>query len=172
MPLRNVWSLEIGEVIAIELLHKHLGKTYEVFIPTHNRLKDYDLLLLNQLTKKMITIQVKASKGFDDDTGFDDDFGWFTVRKDKVFNEVVDFYICMISTLEPHKNTFCLKTQTLVIPAAILKERSREKIIHKQKGIEVYHYYFRITGNVAVDCRPPHSIDYSEYIENFNLLKC
>ena len=52
MTLKNVWSLQVGEVIVADLLKKNLGKDYEIFIPLNNHLKDYDLVLMNQKTKK------------------------------------------------------------------------------------------------------------------------
>lgn len=80
MTLKNIWSLPVGEVITADLIKRNLGKDYEIFIPLNNQLKDYDLVLMNQKTKKVAKIQVKESREYN--LGMAD--GWFAIKNKKL----------------------------------------------------------------------------------------
>ena len=45
MTIKNLWSLNVDEVITAQKIKSELGKEYEVFFPINSQLKDIDLLL-------------------------------------------------------------------------------------------------------------------------------
>jgi hypothetical protein len=165
MTLKNLWSLQVGEVICADLIKRHLGEDYEVFIPLNNQLKDYDLVIMNQKTKKVSKIQVKESREYN--LGIGD--GWFNVAKDKVENKVVDFYIFLIYTAEEDKNKMKMVTYPLIVPSDVLLKKSEGKRARKGR----YDYYFKIKKDHAYEDRDNREfpIDYTHYVDNFDLLK-
>lgn len=169
MVIKNFWSLEVGEAFIADLIREKLGKKYQVFFPLNNQLKDFDLILVNTETKQFKTIQVKESREF---LKYSYN-GWFIINKDKVDNEVADFYIFVIYGTIEHKNKVVINPKVLIVPSEKLKEKSQnKKPINEKSGLK-YHYGFNIQDNRAFDDRTgkQNPTDYSEYIDNFNLLK-
>jgi len=162
MTLKNIWSLPVGEVITGDLIKRNLGKNYEVFIPLNNQLKDYDLVLMNQKTKKIAKIQVKESREYNLTKGD----GWFGIKKDKVINKVADFYVFLIYTAEKNKHKMKMVNRTLIVPGDILLEKSRHKRVRKGG----YDYYFKIQKDKAYEDREQ-IVDYTKYKDNFDLLR-
>ena len=62
MTIKNLWSLNVDEVITAQKIKSELGKEYEVFFPINSQLKDIDLLVQNPKTGKSRAIQVKGSR--------------------------------------------------------------------------------------------------------------
>ena len=145
-----------------DLIKRNLGKDYEIFIPLNNHLKDYDLVLMNQKTKKIAKIQVKESREYN--VGMAD--GWWGINKKKVFEKVVDFYVFLIYTAEEDGHKMKMRNRVLIVPSDVLFEKSKGK--RESKG--GFDYYFKIQKEEAWEDREE-KIDYSEYIENYNLLK-
>lgn len=164
MTLKNIWSLQVGEVITADLIKKKLGKDYEIFIPLNNQLKDYDLILMNQKTKKIAKIQVKESREYN--LGMAD--GWIGIKKDKVMSKVTDFYIFLVYTAEENEHKIKMTYRMLIVPSQVLLDKSMHKKAGKRDG--AFDYYFKIQKDKAWEDREGH-IDYSEYINNFDLLK-
>ena len=162
MTLKNIWSLQVGEVITADLIKRNLGKDYEIFIPLNNQLKDYDLVLMNQKTKKVAKIQVKESREYNLGMGN----GWFGVNKKKVFDKVADFYVFLIYTAEEDGHKMKMNNRVLIVPADVLLEKSKNKIESK----ESFDYYFNIQEKKAWEHRNG-LVDYSKYLNNFDLLK-
>lgn len=164
MTLKNVWSLQVGEVVVADLIKRKLGKDYEIFIPLNNQLKDYDLIIMNQKTKKIVKIQVKESREYN--LGMAN--GWFGINKQKVMDKVSDFYVFLIYTAEEYKHKMKMNYKTLIVPSEILLSKSRHKKAGKKGGLD---YYFRIEKNKAWENREKPIEDYSDYIDNFDLLR-
>ena len=165
MAIKNFWSLQVGEVIVADLIRKHLGKDYEIFIPLNNQLKDIDLVVINLKTKKIATVQVKESREYAVGEGD----GWFRIDEHKIKNKVADFYIFMIYSIQENETKLKMATKTLIIPSEVLLEKSKQKTARKG----VYTYYFEIKGGKAQEDREDtkNPVDYSEYINNYDLLK-
>jgi hypothetical protein len=162
MTLKNVWSLQVGEVITADLIKKNLGKDYEVFIPLNNQLKDYDLVLMNKKTKKIATIQVKESREYN--LGIAN--GWFGINKQKVFDLVCDFYVFLVYTADKNGYKMKMGNRILVVPSRDLLNKSR----HKLGSGGNFDYYFEIGKAEASENREIKT-DYTKYINNFDLLR-
>lgn len=162
MTLKNVWSLQVGEVITADLIKQHLGKDYEIFIPLNNQLKDYDLVLMNQKTKKIAKIQVKESREYH--LGQAD--SWVGIKEEKVKKKVADFYVFLVYTAKEEKHKMKMIARVLIVPSEKLLENSK----NKKSSRGGYDYYFKIQEDKAWDDRDSY-VDYSEFIDNFDLLK-
>lgn len=162
--MKNLWSLQVGEVIVAEEIKNRLPKTYQVFIPLNNQLKDIDLIISNLKTKTFKTIQVKESREYK----LGKANGWFTVSEDKLkeASNEVDFYIFLIYTARPTKTKFENRTEFIIVPSKVLIERSKEKKAVKKR----IHYYFHIKDKTVVEVRGCKK-DYSKYLNNFEQLK-
>ncbi len=165
MAIKNFWSLQAGEAIAIDLIKRNIGKKYELFMPLNNQLKNFDLVLMNLNTRKIATIQVKESREYTLGKGN----GWFRISKEKVENKVADFYIFLIYISKKYENKSKIEAKTLIVPSGILLEKSKDKKTSKGK----YTYYFKIQGRRSYEDRDnrKHPIDYSDYTDNFGLLE-
>lgn len=167
--MKNLWSLQVGEAIVAEEMQKHLPKHFQVFIPLNNQLKNVDLIVSNLNSQKFLTLQVKESREYH--KGKAD--GWFTIPKNKVMTKKnsVDFYVFLIYSAKPTKTKFVHHTDFIIVPASVLKKKSKNKKPTK-KGI--LHYYFCVSGNnMAIESRESKKqpIDYSHYLNNFKQLK-
>ncbi len=165
--MKNLWSLQVGEVIVAEEIAKRLPKSYQVFIPLNNQLKDTDLIISNLKTKTFKTIQVKESREYE----LGKANGWFTVSEDKLkhASEEVDFYIFLLYTAKPTKTKFENHTEFIIVPTKVLIEKSKDKRAVKKR----LHYYFHIKDKTVVEVRESkkNPVDYNKYLNNFELLK-
>ena len=84
--MKNIWSLQVGEVIVAEEIRKRLPKNYQVFIPLNNQLRDIDLILSNLHKKKYVTIQVKESREYK----LGEANEWFTISRDKLIKPKIN----------------------------------------------------------------------------------
>jgi hypothetical protein len=65
---KNFWSLNTDEAVVSTLIRDFFDKNnVEVFMPLNAQMKDIDLILINMESQKVISLQVKGSKGFDHD---------------------------------------------------------------------------------------------------------
>ncbi|KKK75481.1 hypothetical protein LCGC14_2873280 [marine sediment metagenome] len=89
-------------------------------------------------------------------------------KKQKVIDEVADFYVFLIYTAEKEGHKMKMENRALIVPSKILIEKSK----HKKEGKrdKAFDYYFKIQEKWAWEDRED-KIDYSDYINNFDLLK-
>lgn len=164
--MKNLWSLQVGEVVVAEELSKRLPKNYQVFIPLNNQLRDIDLILSNLDKKNYVTIQVKESREYT----LGEANGWFTVSEDKLIKSKidVDYYVFLLYTARQTKTKYENHTEFIIVPSKILKERSKQKKSVKGR----FHYYFHIKDGKAFEVRESKKepVDYSKYLNNFDQL--
>ena len=89
MPIRNMWSLECGEVLTAEAILDHV-KSAEVYFPLHDI--GTDLLVMTGCNH--VSIQVKESRYFTQRVlKGTKGHSWHQVHKQKLEKEKVDFYV-------------------------------------------------------------------------------
>ena len=166
MAIKNFWSLQAGEAVVADLIKKSLGKDYQIFLPLNNQLKDLDLILINTSTRKLATLQVKESREFNEGEGD----GLFIVKKEKVDKKVADFYLFLVYAISKKVHKYEIEPRVLVVPSDVLLEKSKTKKLIKGGN---YYYYFNIREGEAFDDREGQDkkIDYTEFINDFNILK-
>ncbi len=135
---KNFWSLNVDEALVVGILRDQTPKNIEVFIPLNAQMKDVDLILLNQTSRKVTSIQVKGSRAYEpklkeiNDYG-DGSAGWFFLNKDTINKSIADYFIFLIHVLEGSVKTGrrSIVPHTITIPTKELK-KLLSKILFQQ----------------------------------------
>ena len=171
MAIKNFWSLTVDEAIAADKLRQVLRRDYQVFFPANSQLKDVDLIVYNLKNGKTKTVQVKGSRTYEQNGDY---YSWNKVKKNSIFNptNIVDFFIFVIHLPKITKTKRRIGQAYLVIPIKELKKKAKQKKLRKGGD---YHFQFWIDEKKkqAWDYNNPKNeeIDFSKYLNNFNLLK-
>jgi len=166
MPIRNLWSLECGEVITAEAFLKNV-KGSEVYFPLH----DVGIDLLVVKSKKHVSIQVKESRYYTKRV-WKGTLGhsWHGLHKKKFLRDrkKVDFYVFLtyLPRFGEHR-MLKFENKFIVIPTSELSKRIKNKNAGK-RGI--YFFYFNFEGKKVVEKRDVLT-DYSEYLNRWDLVK-
>jgi len=181
MVIKNIWSLNVDEAIVAEKIKKELGKEHEVFFPINSQLKDIDLLIQNPKTGKSKAIQVKGSRTWNlkgsrrKKLGWGDvSSSWLTIKERSIFSTTnkIDFFIFVTHEPELSRQNRRIKQNFLIIPLEDFRKITKSKKSPPKSGD--YWYYFVVKDKKAVDTRDTKSrdpIDFSKYLNNFDLLK-
>lgn len=166
MPIRNLWSLESGEVVTAEAILDNV-KDSEVYFPLHDI--GVDLLVVEG--RKHIAVQVKESRYYTTrDWKGTRGHSWHSLHKRKFLRdkERVDFYVFLtyIPRFGEHRlSTF--ENKFLIVPTSELETRLEDKATGKK---EIYFFCFNFEGKKAVEKR--HEIaDYSDYLNRWDLIE-
>jgi hypothetical protein len=165
MPIRNMWSLECGEVLTAEAILEHV-KGAEIYFPLHDI--GTDLLVMKESSH--ISIQVKESRYFTE-KGRKGVKGssWHQIHKRKFQRDrnKVNFYVFLtyLPRFGEHK-LVSFENKFVVVPTKDL-----EKLIeNKPSGEkEIYSFYFNFDGKKVVENRNEVT-DYSEYLDRWDLI--
>jgi len=166
MPIRNLWSLESGEVVSAEAILDNI-KDSEVYFPLHDI--GTDLLIVRG--KKLVAVQVKESRYYTT-TEWKGSRGhsWHQIHKKKFLRDKLklDFYIFLtyLPRFGEHRLS-AFENKFLIVPTLDL-----EKLIeNKPSGIkEIYSFYFNFEGKKIVEKRDTIT-DYSEYLNRWGLIE-
>ncbi|MCK5624774.1 hypothetical protein KAI04_02950 [Candidatus Pacearchaeota archaeon] len=179
MGLKNIWSLNIDELLVTDKLKQKLDKKeYEVFFPLNSQLKDIDLVLFNLKNCKSKTIQVKGSRTYTPSKSEREKFGegssaWISMQKKSIFNtqNKIDFFIFVLHSFEDGDLKKQIKINYLIIPIKDFKKIVSKKVIRKG---EKYHFFIWIDdkGKRAFEFNNKGSqvIPLSKYLNNWNKL--
>jgi len=175
MAIKNFWSLQVDEAIVAEEIKYRLGKGYEVFFPINSQLKDIDLIVYNLRKRKSKTIQVKSSRTYDwiNEQGINEQRSWHQVKENSIFKpkNKIDFFIFIWHIIKETRKNRSMEHAFLVIPTEDLKKKVKKKKMTKDK---TYHFAFWTNlKDKANEARNPKSyeIDFSEFLDKFNLLE-
>jgi hypothetical protein len=166
MPIRNLWSLESGEVVTAEAILKNVRDS-EVYFPLHDI--GVDLLVVNG--KKHVSVQVKESRYYTErEWRGTRGHSWHSLFKRKFLRdkEKVDFYVFLtyIPRFGEHRlSTF--ENKFLIVRTSELQRHLEAKGTGK-KGI--YFFCFNFEDKKAIEKR--HGIvDYSEHLNRWDLIE-
>jgi len=171
VAIKNFWSLQVDEAIVAEEIKYRLGNDYEIFFPINSQLKDIDLIVYNLKKRKSKAIQVKSSRTYD--WGIDEQRSWHQVKENSILKpkNKVDFFIFIWHIIKKTRKKQSMEHAYLVIPIDDLKKKIKDKKTTKDK---TYHFAFWTNlKDKANDARNPkyYEIDFSEFLDNFELLK-
>ena len=174
MAIKNLWSLSTDEAIVAEKLKQELGSRYEIFFPVNSHLKNIDLVAFELKTGKATTIQVKGSRTYGVDN---EQYAWITVKEKSIFKTTnkTDFFIFVWHVLTFTKGKRMIKQAYIVIPLSELKKKCKNEKTRRRNG--TYHFYFWTDlKKYALDYPTEKNaktkeINFSKYLNNFNLLK-
>ena len=168
MPIRNLWSLECGEVITAEALLKNV-KGCEVYFPLHD--VGVDLLVVKG--KKHVSIQVKESRYYirrvwKRTLGH----SWHSLHEKKFHRDKkkVDFYVFLtyLPRFGEHR-MLRFENKFIVISTSELSKRIKDG--NKNAGKRgIYSFCFNFEGKKVVEKRDA-LVDYSKYLNRWDLIK-
>lgn len=173
MVIKNVWALQIDEVIVADKIKKVLKDEYEVFFPVNAQLAYIDLILFNKKNNDTRTIQVKSSISVEDG-GYE--YSIQKIHKDKINPKKVDFFVFACYFRNGRK----IETHHIVIPTDKLVKKIKEskdtKKIKASKdfckfNFNVYRRHIADFGQLRKEIDEDEGESYSEYHNKFKLLK-
>jgi len=147
MTYKNIFSFEPSELHVAEEIAK-LSKNYEVFFPVKD--VGVDLIVSKNLSdghRQVITIQVKASRMFEDsvETGLSTFWIKLDPKKLEVFSKKVDYYIFVFyKTIYEKDSIPHFEREYIVIPTKDLIKKSKNKKGWKKGWL---NYYFVLYPN-------------------------
>src|SRR3972149_9506007 len=149
MPIRNLWSLECGEVVTAEAILENV-KGAEVYFPLH----DIGVDLLVVKGKKHVSIQVKESRYFTKRVSKGTlGHSFHQIKREKFLaNKArVDFYVFLtyLPKLGEHRLS-SFENKFVVIPTPELEKRIEAKNAGKSG---IYRFYFNFEGKTVIEKR-------------------
>lgn len=173
MTVRTSWSLNVDEAIVVDKIKEELGKNYEVFFPTNSQLKDIDLIVFNLKNGNAKTVQVKGSRSYT--TKNDEEYSWIKVKKNSIFKTTnkTDFFIFVWYplNLNPKTRKRTIDHAHIVIPLKKLQEKCKRWYKPDKSGAYRFEFWADLKNGWCDDYPGGHEVDYSKYLNAFNLLK-
>ena len=174
MPIRNMWSLNPGEVLTAERVSKEIPDC-QVYFPLHD--KGIDLSLVRG--KKHCSIQVKESRLFESrkwSSSWHQVSGTNVDPKPESRKIIPDFFV-FLTYFPQYGETKLSKfdERYIIIPTTDLREKLHSKKASKGK----YSFYFVFSDDGEVwDTRehtkryePGDGVPYTAYLENWHLVE-
>ena len=180
MSIKNLWSLNIDELLVADKLKDNFKKTnYEVFFPLNSQMKDIDLILLNLKNYYAKSIQVKGSRTYEPTKAEIERYGkggaaWFRIDKDYIFKPKnrVDYYVFVLHCFSNGEHRKEIKINYLVIPINQFRKICSKKTVRKGG----YYHFF-----IWLDSDDKRAFDFnnkgqdvvflSKYLNNWKLIK-
>lgn len=171
MPIRNLWSLESGEVVTAEAILENI-EGIEVYFPLH----DIGIDLLVVKGEKHVGIQVKESRYYIGRKWKSGHVGhsWHQIHEKKLFKTKADFYVFLtyLPVYSEHRIS-SFQNRILIVPRIELLDRVSVKDAGKRK---IFSFCFHFEDDHVWDERVTVSLeneltDYSRFLEAWNLIK-
>ena len=179
MAIKNFWSLNVDEAIIADKIGKEMGEEYQVFFPVNSQLKDIDLIIHNLKTGKSKSIQVKGSRTYDTKRTVVKEMGsaktsWNVISGSSIFEPTnkIDFFIFVMHQEEYLKDKRKMIQNYVIIPITDFRKITKNQKDSRKNGA-FYHYSFAIKDQQLFECNNKKGkvIDFSKYLNNFDLLK-
>jgi hypothetical protein len=157
MPLRNLWSLNPGELrVAEKLLEIIPGSA--VYFPV----RDMGIDLLLATGTKHVSIQVKESRYYE----YKIPRSWHQVsdgnlRPGPKSKRVIPDYFIFLTYLPNVNNWPTIAEQYLIVPSADLVSLTSGKRLSQGK----YSFYFRFEEDRVSDIREKPAVDYTKFLD-------
>ena len=178
MGIKNLWSLNVDEAILSEKIGKELGKEYQVFFPVNSQLKDIDLIIYNLKTQKTKSIQVKGSRTYVPKRSEAKKLenartSWNVIKSESIFSPTneIDFFIFVLHQEDMKSSSRQIIQNYIVIPIKDFRNITKNEKEMRKTGH--YHYSFATLKKKAIEVNNTKNkgIDFSKYLNNFDLLK-
>ncbi len=131
---KNFWSLNADEAVVAGIMRERTKRDIEVLIPLNAQMEGVDLYLINNKTKRVITIQVKGSRAYEPSKSEVRKFkqgsaGWFLLDKDVINKATADYFCFLIYVIEEIKKIGrrIIVPHVILIPIKTLQKKSLEK---------------------------------------------
>ncbi len=180
MAIKNFWSLNVDEAILSDKLNKKLGSNYQIFFPVNSQLKDIDLIIYNLQSGNTKAIQVKGSRSYEPRKSEVKRYGdgrttWNVISGESVFNpeNQVDFFVFVLHVDEITTKKRQIIQQYLIIPIEDFRKLTKKKQV-RSNGMYHYFFWIRHDGKEVLEINNKvnqDKMDYTKYLNNFDLLK-
>ena len=167
MPIKNMWSLNPGEVLTAERVSKEFPDC-QIYFPLHDR--GIDLLLVRGT--KHCSVQVKESRLYPGPKG---EHSWHQISETNVCPKpenrkiIPDFFVFLTYVREENDTKLSSFGERYIItPIADLKRLLNRKITSKGKYSK-YSFYFTFAKNDVREIRE-REVSYTAYLENWDPL--
>ncbi len=165
MGLKNVWSLNVDELLVADKFKNKLSKKdFEILFPLNSQMKDVDLVLLNLKNNKIKSIQVKGSRTYEPRKTEVQRYGeggaaWFRIHENSIFDTTnkVDYYIFVLHSLVNGEIKKEIKVDYLIMPIKDFIGYCKAKICRKGG---YYHFI------IWIDPKSKRSFDFRENKNN------
>ncbi len=165
MSLKNFYSLEAGEALVVSELRRAIPRSnvrdVEVFLPAKD--VGVDVLLVNLVTKRSVSIQVKESVLYRRSRRF-----WFTIDEKKINmgRRIVDFYVFVLYDMIEGSGRLSLQPRYVIVSEEAFEGRLGKKKLSGGK----YHFYFRLEDNKVVEERDLRIAYPEDCLDNWGLI--
>jgi len=145
MSLKNFYSFEPGEALVVSELRRVIPKSnardVEVFLPAKD--VGVDVVLVNLVNKKSVSIQVKESVLYPKSRHF-----WFTIdeKKINVGKRIVDFYVFVLYDMIQLSGKFSVHPRYVIVS----EETFEGLLVKKKLARGKYDFYFRLQDDGSV----------------------
>ena len=179
MGIKNLWSLNVDELLVADHIKQNFKKTdYEVFFPLNSQMKDVDLMLVNLRNNKLSSIQIKGSRTYQPKPIETKKYGngsaaWFVIKYNAIFKpgNKVDFFAFVLHNFTDGEIKREIKIDFLIIPIKDFLKICKSKTM-RRTGF--YHF------SIWIDEKNKRSFDFnnkngeeiqlSKYLNNWKLL--
>lgn len=180
MAIKNLWSLNVDELLVADELKQYFAKDhYEILFPLNAQMKDVDLVLFELKKNKATSIQVKGSRTYTlrkseiRELG-DGSSALFRIAKKSIFTSQnkVDYFVFVLHHFKDGELKKRIEVDHLVIPIDDLKGVCKKKILRKG-GYYFFTIWLSSDGKKIRDFNNPkfHTISLSKYLNNWKLLR-
>jgi hypothetical protein len=139
----------------------------------NSQLKDIDLIVFNLKNGNAKTVQVKGSRAYANKK--DEEYSWIGVKKNSIFKTLnkTDFFIFVWHPLNSNPKTRKITVEHvyIVIPLKKLQEKCKRWYKPDKSGTYRFTFWADSKKGWCNDYPNGHEVDYSKYLNNFNLLK-
>jgi hypothetical protein len=180
VPTKNIWSLNIDELLVADRLKSLFNKSkYEVLFPLNSQMKDIDLVLLKLKNNSVATIQVKGSRTYDPKRAEVEKYGegsvaWFRLTKESINipTNKIDYYIFVLHCFNDNEHKKEIVINYLIVPSNQFISLCKKKTLRKGG---IYHFFVWVDSNHnrAFDYNNKGNkiINLSKYLNNWELIK-
>lgn len=178
MGIRNLWTLNVDELLVADQLKAHFKKSdYDVFYPLNSQMKNIDLVFMNVKTAEAKTIQVKGSRTYTPRKSEVVRFGdgsaaWFKIGSDSIFEPTnkVDYFIFVLHSFEDGEIKKKIVLNYLVIPIEEFQTICKKKKVRSDGNSYDFFIWIDPKENRSFDFRASNTIPLSQYLNNWSLI--
>ena len=165
VSLKNFYSLEPGEALVVSELRRAIPRSnardVEVFLPAKD--VGVDIVLVNLVNKKSVSIQVKESVLYPRSKRF-----WFTIDEKKINagSRIVDFYVFVLYDMIQRSGKLSVQPRYVIVSEETFEGLLGRKKLSRGK----YHFYFRLQDGRVVEERDLTLPYPDDCLDNWNLI--
>ena len=178
MGIRNLWTLNVDELLVADQLKEHFKKSdHDVFYPLNSQMKNIDIVFMNVKTAKVKTIQVKGSRTYAPRKSEVERFGegsaaWFKIGSESIFKPTnkVDYFVFVLHSFKDGETKKEIVLNYLIIPTKEFQSICKQKKVRSDGHSYDFFIWIDPKGKRSFDFRASKEIPLSKYLNNWQLI--